>query len=343
MPNTVRELVLRYSQGGTLQPGHLQAAFDALMRGQLPDSLIAALLVAVQVRGFQAAEVESVARVIRHHLIPVPHACSGPLIDLCGTGGDARSTFNVSTTASFVVAAAGVRVAKHGNRSVSSTCGSADLLEALGLDLHLKPAQIAACLEQVGIAFMFSPAHRPSLPALNRVRSELAVRTIFNVVGPLTNPAQVDRQLLGVFSSELVPVMARVLQALGSQRAMVVHGADGLDEVSLAGPTHVAELSAEGIGEYSLHPHDFGLQTCELAALQVGSVEQARTLFIEVLEGRCGAPRDIVVLNSAAALYLCDAVPSIAAGIDRAAQLLDSGRALQSYQALLSFTHGLRH
>ncbi|WP_410951336.1 anthranilate phosphoribosyltransferase [Pseudomonas sp. S1(2024)] len=343
MPQNVRDLVMRYSQGESLPAAQLQGAFGALMQGRLPDSLIAALLTAMQVRGFQADEIETVARVVREHLIPVQHACKGPLIDLCGTGGDARSTFNVSTTSSFVVAAAGVRVAKHGNRSVSSTCGSADVMEALGLHLDLGPEQIARCLEEIGIGFMFSPVHRPALPGLTRVRSELAMRTIFNVVGPLTNPARVDRQLLGVFSAELVPIMAQVLDALGSERAMVVHGLDGLDEISLSGATVVAELKDGCISEYLLHPSDFGLVPQALDALRVKSVAQARQMFLDVLQGQPGAPRDIVLLNSAAALHVCGKVASMAEGVTMAARAVDSGQAMHAYESLLSFTQGLRN
>lgn len=343
MPQNVRGVVARYSQGEPVEGHQLQSAFRALMQGQLPDSLIAALLVALQVKGLDAQAVECVARVVRDFLIPVRHSVSGPLVDLCGTGGDARATFNVSTTASFVVAAAGVRVAKHGNRSVSSTCGSADVLGALGLDLQLTPAQIAKCLERVGIGFMFSPVHRPALPGLTRVRSELAIRTIFNVIGPLTNPAAATRQLLGVFSAELVPIMAQVLKALGSERALVVHGKDGLDEISLSGSTLVAELWDGDIRQYHLHPSDFGLKVRDLASLQVSSIEQARVLCLEVLAGREGAPRDIVLLNSAAALYLGDRVESIGQGLELATDVLESGKAMQTYELLLSFTRGLRN
>jgi anthranilate phosphoribosyltransferase len=316
----------------------MQRAFRTMMRGELPDSLVAALLVKLPTKNLTVAELTSVTQVVREFLIPVNAHCAQPPIDLCGTGGDSQGTFNVSTTASFVAAAGGCYVAKHGNRSVSSSCGSADLLEAVGINLALTPEQIALCLEQVGMGFMFTPLHRPALPGLNKVRRELAVRTVFNAMGPLTNPAGAKIQLVGVFSRELVPVMAHTLRALGSERALVVHGEEGLDEISLSGTTFVAELRGGEIREYTLHPHEVGLDTASLDTIRVRSPEHAKAMFMAVLNNEAGPPRDIVLLNSAAALYLAGKVETLAEGVPLAAQTIKTGKALGKYQSLVAYT-----
>ncbi|MCK3860984.1 anthranilate phosphoribosyltransferase [Pseudomonas sp. B329] len=338
VPENVQLVVSRLIEGLPVCQEKMQCAFRTMMRGELPDSLVAALLVRLPTQHLTAAELTATTRVVREFLIPVNAKCAQPPIDLCGTGGDSQGTFNVSTTASFVAAAAGCYVAKHGNRSVSSSCGSADLLEAVGINLTLTPEQIALCLEQVGMGFMFTPLHRPALPGLNKVRKELAVRTVFNAMGPLTNPAGAKVQLVGVFGRELVPVMAQTLRALDSERALVVHGEDGLDEISLSGPTFVAELRSGQIREYTLHPHDLGLDTAPLDAIRVRSAEHAKAIFMGVLHNEAGPPRDIVMLNSAAALYLAGKVETLVEGVHMAAETLKTGKALGKYESLVAYT-----
>ncbi|WP_054774427.1 anthranilate phosphoribosyltransferase, partial [Methylogaea oryzae] len=264
----------------------------------------------------------------------------GPhLIDTCGTGGDASNTFNISTTCAFVVAAAGGKVAKHGNRSFSSVCGSADVLEAAGVNLDLTPDQVKLCIEQVGVGFLFAPRHHGAMKHAIGPRRELGVRTIFNLLGPLTNPAGASHQLVGVYNEALVDKFARVLQKLGSQHVLVVNAEDGLDEISLGAPTRVAELRHGRIERYTIAPEQFNIPRAALRSLAVDSAAASLKLMLAVLDGQAGPARDIVLLNAAAAIYAADLVDTLAHGITVAEDVIDSGAARQKLDELVTFSH----
>jgi anthranilate phosphoribosyltransferase len=261
-------------------------------------------------------------------------------VDIVGTGGDGSHTFNISTCCMFVAAAAGARISKHGNRSVSSKSGSADVLESLGVNLALKPEHIAACIDEVGIGFMFAPNHHPAMKNVAPVRKELGVRTIFNILGPLTNPANAPNILMGVFHPDLVGIQVRALQRLGAQHAVVVYGKDGLDEVSLGATTQVGELKNGEVTEYEIHPEDFGLPMASTRALKVETPEQSKAMLLAVLSGETGPARDVVLLNTAAALYAANVSPTIAQGIQAARTALDSGAAKAKLEAFVAKTKG---
>ncbi len=298
-----------------------------IMAGEMSPVIMAALAMGLRVKKETADEIAAAAQVMREFATPVVLPHTEHLVDLCGTGGDGAGTFNISTTAMFVAAAAGARVAKHGGRSSSSNSGSADVLEALGARIDLRPTQVAQCLHETAIGFMFAPNHHASMKHATAVRKELGVRTFFNILGPLTNPAQAPNQLMGVFSPELVGLQARVLQRLGSKHVMVVHGADGLDEISLSGPTHVAELHNGRITEYAIHPADFGLNPCNIADLRAANTAESAQCLQRVLCNEAGPMRDIVILNAGAALYCANVTLSLADGIKLATQTLTNGQA----------------
>ena len=263
------------------------------------------------------------------------------LVDIVGTGGDGSHTFNISTCAMFVAAAAGAKVSKHGGRSVSSKSGSADVLEALGIHIHLAPDAIARCIAEVGVGFMFAPNHHPAMKNVAPVRKELGVRTIFNILGPLTNPAGAPNILMGVFHPDLVGIQIRALQRLGAEHALVVYGKDGMDEVSLGAATVVGELKHGQITEYEIHPEDFGLTMASHRALRVDTPEQSRAMLLGVLDNQAGAARDIVMLNAGAALYAANVVSSIAEGIDQARAAIESGAAKARLHQLIAITQQL--
>jgi anthranilate phosphoribosyltransferase len=260
------------------------------------------------------------------------------LVDIVGTGGDGSHTFNISTCSMFVAAAAGAKTAKHGGRSVSSKSGSADVLESLGVNIHLTPEQIARSIEQTGIGFMFAPNHHPAMKNVAPVRKELGVRTLFNILGPLTNPASAPNILMGVFHPDLVGIQVRALQRLGAQHALVVYGRDGMDEVSLGAATLVGELKDDEITEYEIHPEDFGLPMASNRALRVDTPEQSRALLLGVLDNQPGAARDIVIFNAGVALYAANVTTDMASGIQRARQALESGAAKQRLQQFIEFS-----
>jgi anthranilate phosphoribosyltransferase len=264
------------------------------------------------------------------------------LLDTCGTGGDSAHTFNISTAAAFVAAAAGAKVAKHGNRSVSSKSGSADVLEALGVNIGLSADEVARSIGEVGLGFMFAPHHHPAMKHAAPVRRELAVRTIFNILGPLTNPAGARNQLMGVFHPDLVGIQARVLQRLGSRHVMVVYGMEGLDEISIAGETMVGELKEDEVREYVIHPRQFGLQAADLSSIRVTDGAQSRELVLAALEGRSGPARDIVALNAGAAIYVSGLADSLEQGVEKALALIASGAARRKVDELAAFTTALR-
>jgi anthranilate phosphoribosyltransferase len=264
---------------------------------------------------------------------------SNHLIDTCGTGGDGIQTFNVSTVSAFVAAAAGAKVAKHGGRSVSSTCGSADVLETLGVNVNQTPEQVANCVNQIGVGFMFAPNHHSAMKHSAPVRRELGVRTLFNLLGPLTNPANAKRQVMGVFSAALTSKLAHVLKQLGSEHVMVVCGADGMDEISFSGDTFVAELKNGQVHEYTLNPKQFGLGLHDVASIKVANADASKKMILEVLSGKTGSAREIVLLNAGAAIYVAGLVDSLQDGISKAAETLDSGRAQQKLEQLIAMTN----
>lgn len=313
-----------------------------IMRGELSPVMTAAIVTGLRVKKETIGEITAAAQVMREHATTVAVRDTEHLIDIVGTGGDGSHTFNISTCAMFVAAAAGARTAKHGGRSVSSKSGSADVLEALGVHIDLQSAQIADCIEQVGMGFMFAPNHHPAMKNVAPVRRELGVRTIFNILGPLTNPAGAPNTLMGVFHADLVGIQVRALQRLGARHALVVYGKDGMDEISLGGSTLVGELRDGQVREYEIHPEDFGLPMASSRVLRVETPEQSRALLVGVLDGSVqGAARDIVLLNAGAALYAADIAADIAQGIEKARAVLDSGAARAKLAQFVQTTQSL--
>jgi anthranilate phosphoribosyltransferase len=309
-----------------------------IMRGELTQAQIAGFIIGLRVKKETVGEIAAAAQVMREFATMVPLKDHQHVVDVVGTGGDGAHTFNVSTAATFVAAAAGAKVAKHGNRSVSSRSGSADVLEALGARLELTPEQIARSIETVGIGFMFAPSHHPAMKHAAPVRRELGVRTIFNILGPLTNPAGAQNQLLGVFHPDLVGIQTRVLQRLGARHVMVVYGRDGLDEISISGETLVGELSKGEVREYELHPSQFGLEVYDRRAIQVTSVEESRQMVLAVLENQPGPALNIVLLNAGAALYVSGVAKSMESGIERARKVIARGEARQKLEDFIALT-----
>ncbi|NNM78926.1 MAG: anthranilate phosphoribosyltransferase [Gallionella sp.] len=313
-----------------------------IMGGEVSPTMIAAILVGLRVKKETIGEISAAAFVMREFSTKVPVTQRDHLVDTCGTGGDAAHTFNISTASAFVAAAAGARVAKHGGRSVSSTCGSADVLEALGVNLNLTPAQVGHSIDRIGIGFMFAPNFHGAMKHAAPVRRELGVRTLFNVLGPLTNPAGADNQVMGVFHPDLVGIQARVLQRLGSRHVLVVNGCDGLDEITLSGPSSVAELKDGNISEYTVQPADFGLQAASLDTLRVTNVEQAKAMLLSVLDNQPGPARDIVLLNAGAAIYASGIAATLAEGVRRAAEVIASGAAHTKLAQLIHISNETR-
>ena len=329
--------------GQDLSHADMLATMQQVMGGELTPAQIAGLVVALRVKGESVDEIAAAATVMRQLSTKVKISNSTHLIDTCGTGGDGIQTFNVSTVSAFVAAAAGAKVAKHGGRSVSSTCGSADVLEALGVNVNLTPEQVAKCVDEIGIGFMFAPNHHSAMKHAAPVRRELGVRTIFNLLGPLTNPAGAKRQIMGVFDKNLTGKLAKVLQNLGSEHVLVVHGADGMDEISFTGDTFVAELKDGKVREYMLNPAQFGLKLHALKSIRVENAEQSKTMILDVLNGKSSvgkssAARDIVLLNAGAAIYIAGLQANIQAGIEHAAKVIDSGAALAKLGALIALS-----
>ena len=309
-----------------------------IMRGELTQAQIAGFIIGLRVKKETVGEIAAAAQVMREFATMVPLKDHHHVVDVVGTGGDGAHTFNISTAATFVSAAAGAKVAKHGNRSVSSRSGSADVLEALGAKLELSPTDIARSIETIGVGFMYAPSHHPAMKHAGPVRKELGVRTIFNILGPLTNPAGAQSQLLGVFHPDLVGIQTRVLQRLGAKHVMVVHGRDGLDEISISGETFVGELANGEIREYELHPSQFGLEVYDRRAIQVNSVEESKQMILAVLENQPGPALNIVVLNAGAALYVAGVASSLENGIERARKAIAKGEARQKLDDFIAFT-----
>jgi anthranilate phosphoribosyltransferase len=298
-----------------------------IMSGEVSPVMIAAIVTGLRVKKETIGEIAAAASVMRELATPVKVPYDRHFVDIVGTGGDAAHSFNISTTSIFVAAAAGAKVAKHGGRSVSSSSGSADVLEALGANINLSPEKVAACIEQCGIGFMFAPNHHSAMKHVAPVRREMGVRTLFNILGPLTNPAAAPNTLMGVFHPDLVGIQVRVMQRLGAERVLVVHGKDNLDEISLGAATLVGELKDGEVREYEVHPEDFGLQMMSLRNLRVGSAEESKAVMLGALENREGPAREIVCLNAGAALYVANAAASIGDGIVRAREAIASGAA----------------
>jgi anthranilate phosphoribosyltransferase len=329
--------------GNDLNHADMLAVMQQVMGGELTPAQIAGLVIALRVKGESVDEITAAATVMRALSTKVEIADNAHLIDTCGTGGDGIQTFNVSTCAAFVAAAAGAKVAKHGGRSVSSTCGSADVLEVLGVNVNLTPQQVAKCVAEIGIGFMFAPNHHSAMKHAAPVRRELGVRTIFNLLGPLTNPASAKRQVMGVFHKDLTLKLAKVLQNLGSQHVMVVCGADGMDEISFTGDTFVAELKDGKISECTLNPAQFGLKIHALKSIRVENAQESKTMILDVLNGKSSAgkqsaARDIVLLNAGAAIYVAGLQANIHAGVAHAAEVIDSGAAKQKLDELAGFS-----
>ena len=310
----------------------------SIMSGEVSATLIAAILAGLRVKKETIGEIAAAAEVMREFATRVPVADTPDLIDTCGTGGDAAHTFNISTTAMFVAAAAGAKIAKHGGRSVSSKSGSADVLEALGVNINLTPDQVALTIARSGIGFMFAPNHHSAMKHAAPVRRELGVKTIFNILGPLTNPAGAKQQVMGVFHPDLVGIQARVLERLGSRRVMIVHGLEGLDEISISGPTMIGELRDGHIREYTISPEDFGFERTEAAAIRVGSVDESKATMLAALENRSGAARDIVALNAGASIYVAGLAATLAEGVDKARGVLASGTARRKLDEFVART-----
>jgi anthranilate phosphoribosyltransferase len=305
-----------------------------VMQGALTPAQIAGLLIGLRMKGETVEEISAAAQVMRELSTKVDIKDTAHLVDTCGTGGDGIQTFNVSTVSAFVAAAAGAKVAKHGGRSVSSTCGSADVLEALGVSVNLSPQQVAEAVDRIGIGFMFAPNHHSAMKHAAPVRRELGVRTLFNLLGPMTNPAGAKRQVMGVFHKDLTGLLARVLQRLGSEHVMVVHGADGMDEISFTGDTYVAELKDGEVQEYVINPARFGMAVQDVQAIRIKDAAESKAMVLEVLAGRTGPARDIVLLNAGAAIYVSGVADSIEAGVAKAAAVIDSGAAMKKLDQL---------
>ena len=338
-PITPQEALQRVIEHREIFHDEMLHIMRLIMAGEMSPVLMSAFIAALRVKKETIGEITAAAQVMREFSTKVEVADRQHLVDIVGTGGDGSHTFNISTCSMFVAAAAGAKVSKHGSRSVSSKSGSADVLESLGVSINLTPTQIAQCIAQVGIGFMFAPNHHPAMKNVAPVRKELGVRTIFNILGPLTNPAGAPNILMGVFHPDLVGIQVRALERLGADHAMVVYGRDGLDEVSLGAATLVGELKNGQVREYEIHPEDFGFAMSSSRALRVETPEQSRTMLLGVLDNEEGPARDIVVLNTAVALYAANVVDSIEAGIVRAREALSSGAAKAKLDQLVTAAH----
>lgn len=313
-----------------------------IMSGEMSSNMMAALITGLRVKKETIGEITAAAQVMREFSTRVEVADRSHLVDIVGTGGDGSHTFNISTCAMFVAAAAGARVSKHGGRSVSSKSGSADVMEALGVHINLSPAAITQCIAEVGVGFMFAPNHHPAMKNVAPVRRELGIKTLFNLLGPLTNPAGAPNMLMGVFHPDLVGIQVRALQRLGTEHALVVYGKDGMDEVSLGAATLVGELKNGEISEYEMHPEDFGLTMVSNRSLRVETAEQSRDMVLAVLDDQPGAARDIVALNAGVALYAANVADSVAQGLTMARNALQSGAAKARLGALVELSGRLQ-
>jgi anthranilate phosphoribosyltransferase len=341
MTLTPQQALLRCIEHREIFHDEMLDLFRQIMGGEMSPVMIAALTMGLRVKKESVGEIAAAAQVMREFAAKVNVENSDNLLDIVGTGGDGANTFNISTASMFVAAAAGARVAKHGGRSVSSSSGSADVLEALGVNINLQPDQVAQSIQATGIGFMFAPNHHAAMKHAAPVRKELGVRTIFNILGPLTNPAGAPNIMMGVFHSDLVGIQARVLQKLGAKHAVVVWARDNMDEVSLGASTMVGELVNDEIHEYDIHPEDFGLQMVASRNLKVGNVTESKEKILEALANKTGPARDIVILNSGTALYAAGISSSIANGITMAQEVVASGAARSKLDQFVQFTQSI--
>ncbi len=337
----IQAALQRLIERGDLLREEMRSVMHQVMQGAATPAQIGAFLAALRMKGETVDEITAAAEVMRELVSPVD--LSGPnLIDTCGTGGDASGTFNISTAAAFVVAAAGGKVAKHGNRSVSSRSGSADLLEAAGVNLTLTAQQVAQCVDQIGVGFMFAPHHHPAMKHAGGPRREMGIRTLFNLLGPLANPAGAPNQLIGVFSAEWVEPLAEVLRQLGAGHVLVVHAEDGLDEISIGAATDVAELQAGDVKCYQVTPEQFGFQRVALSSIKAANVEESLAIVQSVLDNQPGPARDIVALNAGAAIYAAELAESIEQGVQLALSVIASGAARNKFDRLIELTQTMK-
>ena len=341
MPITPQQALQRTIEHREIFHDEMVELMRMIMRGEVSPTMTAAILTGLRVKKETVGEIAGAAQVMREFALPVDVADRTHMVDIVGTGGDGASTFNISTASMFVVAAAGGKVAKHGGRSVSSSSGSADVLESLGARIELLPAQVSECISRTGIGFMFAPLHHPAMKVVAPVRREMGVRTLFNILGPLTNPAGAPNILLGVFHPDLVGIQVRVLQELGAERALVVWGRDGMDELSLGAATCVGELRDGVVREYEVHPEDFGIAMAASRNLKVADAAESRTMLLRALDDEPGLPREIVALNAGAALYVAGLAESIEAGIALARRTLVSGAARAKLDQFVAATREL--
>jgi anthranilate phosphoribosyltransferase len=339
---TPQEALLRTIEHREIFHDEMLHIVRQIMGGEWSPVMIAAFIAGLRVKKETIGEITAAAQVMREFSTKVHVADTTHLVDIVGTGGDGSHTFNISTCAMFVAAAAGAKVSKHGGRSVSSKSGSADVMDALGIHINLSPTAIAQCIEQVGVGFMFAPNHHPAMKNVAPVRKEMGIKTIFNLLGPLTNPASAPNILMGVFHPDLVGIQVRALQRLGAEHAVVVYGKDGMDEVSLGAGTLVGELKNGEISEYEIHPEDFGLVMASNRALRVETPDESRAMLLGVLDNVTGAPKDIVTLNAGVALYAANVVDTMAAGIERARAAIESGAAKDKLTQLVSLSQQLK-
>jgi anthranilate phosphoribosyltransferase len=338
---TPQEALLRTIEHREIFHDEMLHIVRQIMNGEWSPVMIAAFITGLRVKKETIGEITAAAQVMREFSTKVQVADKTHLVDIVGTGGDGSHTFNISTCAMFVAAAAGAKVSKHGGRSVSSKSGSADVMDSLGININLSPAAIAQCIAEVGVGFMFAPNHHPAMKNVAPVRKELGIKTIFNLLGPLTNPASAPNILMGVFHPDLVGIQVRALQRLGAEHAVVVYGKDGMDEVSLGAATLVGELKNGEITEYEIHPEDFGMVMASNRALKVETPEQSKAMLLGVLDNVPGAPRDIVILNAGVALYAANVVDSMAAGVQQAREAIESGAAKAKLAQLVATAQAL--
>jgi anthranilate phosphoribosyltransferase len=334
-----QEILIRLIEHREIPYDDMLTLMRQVMSGELSPVMIAAIITGLRVKKETIDEIAAAAQVMREFASRVDVSDLTHLVDTCGTGGDTSHTFNVSTASAFVAAAAGAQVAKHGGRSVSSKSGSADVLEAVGINLNQTPQQIAKSIDQIGVGFMFAPNFHNAMKHAAPVRRELGVRTLFNILGPLTNPAGARNQLLGVFDARLVSIITRVLQRLGSHHVMVVHGYDGLDEITITGETRVGELKQGEIYEYTIQPEDFGIASAPIETIKVSDLTHAKEMLLSVLDNQAGPARDIVLLNAGAAIYVAGITASLVEGVEKARSILASGAAMKKMQELIAFSN----
>jgi anthranilate phosphoribosyltransferase len=336
----IKEAIASLVDRKTLKAEEASTVMEEIMDGRATPSQLSAFIIALKMKGETVEEITGLARTMRDKAIAVK--ATGPVIDIVGTGGDGSCTFNISTAAALVVAAAGLKVAKHGNRAATSRCGSADVLESLGVRIDISADQAAECLQKIGITYMFAPVFHPAMKHAGPTRREIGVPSVFNILGPLTNPAGAEHYLMGVARRDMATIMARVLKNLGCRHGLVVHGEDGLDEITTSGSSIVSEITGNGIVEYEICPEDFGMNRASAEELKGGNAAENAIILREVLSGSRGPRRDIVLLNAAAGLFAGDLVPSVSEGIKLADDVLDSGRAISKLNDLIGYTRSLQ-